>query len=166
MINKHVTINVYAQQGVSLILAMVMVLFLTLIAVSAGDLNNIQQLMARNHQYNNEAFNEAYAEIEAQVAFLNTEMKNGTDQPDIVKNIGKDKGITSVLNRTRTITKLTGEELSFAYLDDCVIEGKATSSELDSDIDDCMVFRITSSVGIPDSSLGSKQEQIVEMNLY
>jgi len=169
VLNRNLSMNYESQQGVSLMLAMVMIFFLTLIAVSAGNLNNVQQLMARNHQFNNEVFNETYAEIDAQVLDFNTQTLNGTREPAVTNALATD-GVPVDLTRLRLIDDVFQEEqLNVAYERQCIAYGDGSDTGVDTgftgsiDSGFCKVYKITSSVSIPDSSLGSVQEQFIRM---
>lgn len=59
------------QKGTSLVVTMIVLLVLTLIAISATNSNQSQAIMVRNNQFRLEAFNTSYAEIDGQVDWIN-----------------------------------------------------------------------------------------------
>ncbi len=59
------------QDGISMVVTIVVLLALTTLALAATNTNQSQALMVRNAQLRLEAFNASYAEIDAQIDFVN-----------------------------------------------------------------------------------------------
>lgn len=64
-------VSVNHQSGAALIITLVVMLVLTIIAVASTNSNQTQAMMVRNNQFRLETFNTSYAEIDAQVDFVN-----------------------------------------------------------------------------------------------
>ena len=64
-------VSVIHQSGAALIITLVVMLVLTIIAVASTNSNQTQAMMVRNNQFRLETFNTSYAEIDAQVDFVN-----------------------------------------------------------------------------------------------
>lgn len=65
------------QEGIALLISVVVLLVLTIVALAATDSNQLQSLMVRNAQFRMEAFNASYTEIDAQIDSINS----SNDQP-------------------------------------------------------------------------------------
>ncbi|WP_147250883.1 pilus assembly PilX family protein [Arenicella xantha] len=63
--------KISAQRGASLLITMVVLIVLTVIAVTATNNSQTQAFMVRNNQFRLETFNASYAEIDAQIDTIN-----------------------------------------------------------------------------------------------
>ena len=61
------------QNGMALIMVLVVLLVLTLVGLASTDSSNFQALMVRNNQFRLEAFNTSYTEIESQLTTYRTD---------------------------------------------------------------------------------------------
>lgn len=59
------------QRGISLLLTVVVLLGLTIIAITITNSNQTQSILVRNNQFRLEAFNASYTEIDAQIDAIN-----------------------------------------------------------------------------------------------
>jgi hypothetical protein len=59
------------QNGAALIITIFVLMALTVVAISVTSSNQSQSIMVRNSQFRLESFNSSYAEIDAQVDFIN-----------------------------------------------------------------------------------------------
>ncbi len=59
------------QRGAALVVTIFVLMALTVVAVSVTSSNQSQSIMVRNSQFRLESFNSSYAEIDAQVDFIN-----------------------------------------------------------------------------------------------
>ena len=66
------TSNIQAQSGLSLLITVVVLLGLTLIAITLANSNQSQAIMARNNQLRVEVFNASFSEINAQTDAINS----------------------------------------------------------------------------------------------
>ena len=73
------------QQGATLVITMIVLLVLTMLAVNSTSSNRVQSVMARNNQFQLEAWNKSYSELTARINAIN--------------NLPADTGIPDFINR-------------------------------------------------------------------
>lgn len=85
------------QEGMALIVVLVVLLVLTLLGVASTDSGNLQSIMTRNNQLRIEAFNASNTEIEARIDDYRA-AATGTIPADISTVLDSGKGVTNTLS--------------------------------------------------------------------
>ena len=75
------------QRGATLVITIFVLMALTVIALSVTNSNQNQALMVRNNQFRMESFNSSYAEIDAQIDFVNNRKISDGVPPYIIRLI-------------------------------------------------------------------------------
>ena len=86
------------QEGLALLISVVVLLVLTIVALAATDSNQLQSLMMRNAQFRMEAFNASYTEIDAQVDSINArDLSEEETEPTYLRAIidGRRAGVVA-----------------------------------------------------------------------
>ena len=86
--NRQLVLN--KEKGFALIASMVILVILTIIGVSASDMNSVQAIMSRNHQYYNESFYAAHSEIDAQIMEIAEHDLVGQGVPPALASLNED----------------------------------------------------------------------------
>lgn len=178
MTNKITNFNQpnFKQQGVTLVIALIVLLALTMLGLASTTDNRLQSVMVRNDQFRFEAFNASYSEIDAQVDVVNnrtiaqgipttifTLITNGVgsvissgDSPVILALMTPLDDVTDSGVTYTGITKAVSKE----YATPCVITGESLA--VGSSTNSCFEFRIQSTATLDNTSIGSTQNQVYQ----
>lgn len=89
------------QQGMSLVITIVVLLAVTSLALAATNINQSQGLMVRNAQLRLEVFNASFSEIDAQIDAINS--RNLTQGPPNYVLAMIDGAVGTTVNKTTTV---------------------------------------------------------------
>ena len=164
MLNQGVSIT--RQSGSALIVVLVVLVVLSLLAVASMDSSNLQSTMTRNNQMRLEAFNNANAEIGAQIEGYVASASVVSTPADIavLLALGPGSEISSDASSTPTKISLLSEDSSFekqvALLQDggCPVYGDSLG-QTGSGGNECKLFRLSSDSTHVDLSITSQQRQ-------
>lgn len=166
-IHKRPPVSINREQGLSLVLTIVVLLAVTSLALAATNSNQSQSLMVRNAQLRLEAFNASYNEIEGQVATIN-ELKLSDGPPDYVlalidSNVGEIVNATTVVPLP-SVTEVSDDQITQSvaqeYVGTCRVPGQQTGAGFEKV--QCSQVLIDSKAEIDDTAVGSNQNQVYQ----
>ena len=157
LINKYrvkKSINLQSQNGFALIASMVILVILTVIGVSASDMNSTQMIMARNHQYYNESFYAVNSEVEAQINEIIDYSKNNSNIHPALINLDFDGNPQSYATVLPVASAgLTSEKNEYAFVSQCFVEGNSVGLGV------CRTYQLNTAIRATHTSIGSDQLQ-------
>lgn len=157
------------QEGISLLLTVLVLLALTIIAITVTNSNQTQSTLVRNNQFRLEAFNASYTEIDAQIDVINQRALSAGPPTYVDVLIAGDfnQRIEAGDNDLALLaTAATGSQVSVArsltqvYRGPCQVFGEETSVNTPSVI--CNEIRIDSDAELINTNVGSMQRQVYE----
>ena len=166
---KHIN----KQQGITMIVTLVVLLVLTIISVAAIDSNNLQSLMTRNNQFRLETFNASSSEIEAQIDYYESSNTPLESPPvDFLVKSGINTSLDSEATGSLLVKKSTNpafkKKLDLTYSGGCLRPGETQnfntggSSGLSAS-KKCFAFTLGSSAEYENPKVESVQTQTIAM---
>ncbi len=170
--SKKIT-SVHKQQGITMIVTLVVLLVLTIISVAAIDSNNLQSLMTRNNQFRLETFNASSTEIEAQIDYYSAS-DDPLDSPpiDFLLKSGIDTSLDSEATGSLLVKKSTNpgftKKLMLTYSGRCATYGATQNINLGGTAGirgskSCLAFSLDSSAEYDNPTIISEQVQTLAM---
>ena len=161
--------SIERQNGVVLVMTMIVLLALTILALASTSSNQLQSVMVRNSQFRLEAFNSSYAEIDAQVDLVNSRpLSEGP--PDYINSVLNDRSLVVSSESEVEVTKLPllsptdekyiSQEVAQGYDQSCIVFGQQEGA--DGRKIQCHRLRIDSDVQVSNTSISSDQRQLYE----
>ena len=162
------------QQGVALVITLVVMLVLTIVAIASTNSNQTQAIMVKNNQFRLEAFNTSYAEINAQVMALNeratssgvpdymaTLLNGATQDTKVYSGAENDGDAASELDiLVETDDSNIEREIIEWYKGTCFLYGDAIGAG--SEVKGCFEIIVESKAAMVNTQVSSRQFQIVE----
>ncbi len=151
------TITNSTQRGVTLIVTLVILLVLTMLGLASMSDNRLQSAMVRNNQFQLEAFNASYSEINAQIDYLNNRSVGDGMAPliykfvvngDVGDQVLSPDGL-ALMTPTTDMTQIVAQE----YQASCILPGYTLGSVV------CAEFRIDSAARLTNTRIDSNQFQ-------
>lgn len=159
------------QSGAALLITIFVLMALTVVAISVTSSNQSQAIMVRNNQFRLESFNSSYAEIDAQVDFINKRKISDGVPTYILRLI--DGAIGDDVNNEEKITspdympKLSVVSTSYIasnvsqwYRGACSVFGQQLGAGEEKVV--CNELKIESDAIIKNTSVASNQHQVYE----
>jgi hypothetical protein len=159
------------QNGAALIITIFVLMALTVVAISVTSSNQSQSIMVRNSQFRLESFNSSYAEIDAQVDFINKRKISDGVPTYILRLIDGVVGdhVTSELADTspdympkRSVVDANYVDVNVAqwYRGTCLVFGQQLGSGEEKVA--CNELKIESDATLKNTSVASNQHQVFE----
>lgn len=159
------------QTGAALIITIFVLMALTVVAVSVTSSNQSQSIMVRNSQFRLESFNSSYAEIDAQVDFIN-ERKISDGIPTYIirlidgsigDHVSSVNGVSSpdyMPKRSVVDANYIESEVAQWYRGTCLVFGQQLGAGEEKVA--CNELKIESDAALKNTSIASNQHQVFE----
>jgi len=176
------------QRGISLLLTVVVLLGLTIIAITITNSNQTQSTLVRNNQFRLEAFNASYTEIDAQIdainqrtlssgpptyvnvlisGSLNDRVEAGDSELELLAKAAEVStdgdtvdGSTDSAENDFSVALGINRGVSQVYRGPCQVFGEEIGEAASSIV--CNELRIESDVNLANTNVGSMQRQVYE----
>jgi hypothetical protein len=159
------------QSGAALLITIFVLMALTVVAISVTSSNQSQAIMVRNNQFRLESFNSSYAEIDAQVDFINKrKISDGVPTyilrlidgviDDDVNNQEEITSLDYMPKRSAVDTNYIESKVSQLYRGNCFVFGQQLGAGEEKVV--CNELKIKSEAMIKNTSVLSNQNQVYE----
>ncbi|MGK0375896.1 MAG: hypothetical protein ACJA2E_002382 [Arenicella sp.] len=159
------------QSGAALLITIFVLMALTVVAISVTSSNQSQAIMVRNNQFRLESFNSSYAEIDAQVDFINKrKISDGVPTyilrlidgviDDDVNNQEEITSLDYMPKRSAVDTNYIESNVSQLYRGNCFVFGQQLGAGEEKVV--CNELKIKSEAMIKNTSVLSNQNQVYE----
>jgi hypothetical protein len=159
------------QNGAALIITIFVLMALTVVAISVTSSNQSQSIMVRNSQFRLESFNSSYAEIDAQVDFINKRSISDGVPTYILRLIdgvvGDEVSSKKTVSSPDYIPKRSTVNVNYIdanviqqYRGTCLVFGQQLGAGEEKIA--CNELKIESDVALKNTSVASNQHQVFE----
>lgn len=164
----------FNQQGVTLVVAIIVLLALTMLGLASTTDNRMQSVMVRNDQFKFDVFNASYSEINAQIDIVNNRALADGIPNEIFSMINGGVGteITSIAGSLTVLTPISdvssggvtytgiGKDVMQKYSTPCFVIGESIA--VGSSTNSCFEFLIQADSDLTNTSISSTQNQVYQ----
>lgn len=160
VMNSKMQNNAKQQQGVALIITLVVLLAMTIIGLTATDSSNLQSLLARNSQFRIEAFNASNTELNAQLDYYRS-ATFGTIDSTLNTLAAQPEGTSVVLGQNDADGNpfIVLRSVNISFTKDVTLTREGGCDPGADTTKECVLFRIDSSATYPNTNIRSDQVQ-------